>query len=142
MNVNVVCPHCLKVNRIPKKESYAKANCGECKGSLLDSKPLTANANILANYIANSELPVIVDFWAPWCGPCLQMAPHFEKAALAMPLEAQFLKINNDDEQTLGSTYRIASIPTVLAFKGGKEVGRFSGARDSTQIEDWVRQYV
>jgi thioredoxin 2 len=70
------------------------------------------------------------------------MAPHFEKAALAMPLEAQFLKINNDDEQTLGSTYRIASIPTVLAFKDGKEVGRFSGARDSTQIEDWVRQYV
>ncbi len=142
MNVNVVCPHCLKVNRIPKKESYAKANCGECKDSLLESKPVVGNASILATYIANSEVPVVVDFWAPWCGPCLQMAPHFEKASLSMPLQAQFLKINNDDEQTLGSTYRIASIPTVLIFKDGKEIDRFSGARDSTQIESWVRKFI
>jgi len=142
MNVNVVCPHCLKVNRIPKKESYAKANCGECKGSLLDAKPLAANMVSLDKFINNSELPVVVDFWAPWCGPCLQMAPHFEKAALAMPLKAQFLKINNDDEQSLGAKYQIASIPTVLVFKNGKEIDRFSGARDSAQIESWVKQYI
>jgi len=113
MNVNVVCPHCFKVNRLPKKESYAKANCGECKTSFLDSKP-----------------------------PCLQMAAHFEKAALAMPLKAQFIKINNDNEQSLGAKYQIASIPCVLVFKEGKEVDRFTGARDSRQIEDWVRKYV
>jgi len=142
MNVNVVCPHCFKVNRLPKKESYAKANCGECKTSFLDSKALVGNSVILANYIANSDLPVVVDFWAPWCGPCLQMAPHFEKAALAMPLKAQFIKINNDDEQSLGAKYQIASIPCVLVFKEGKEVDRFTGARDSKQIEDWVRKYV
>lgn len=142
MNINVVCPDCLKVNRLPKKESYVKANCGECKESLLDSKPLVGNANILATYIANSELPVVVDFWAPWCGPCLQMAPHFEKAAIAMPLQAQFMKINNDDEQTLGSKYQIASIPCVLVFKDGKEVDRFSGARNSTEIENWVRDLI
>ncbi len=142
MNVNVVCPHCLKVNRIPKKESYAKANCGECKKSLLDAKPLAANMVSLAKFVSNSELLVVVDFWAPWCGPCLQMAPHFEKAALAMPLQAQFLKINNDDEQSLGAKYQIASIPTVLVFKNGKEIDRFSGARDSTEIENWVKQYI
>jgi len=142
MNVNVVCPHCLKVSRIEKKESYSYENCEECKESLLDSKPLKANANILDNYIANSELPVIVDFWAPWCGPCLQMAPHFELAAIAMPLQAQFLKINNDDEQTLGSKLLIASIPAVLVFKDGKEIDRFVGARNSTQIQNWVKQYI
>jgi thioredoxin 2 len=142
MNLNVVCPHCLKVNRIPKKESYAKANCGECKESLLDSAPLKANSVILDTYIANSDLPVIVDFWAPWCGPCLQMAPHFDKAAIAMPLKAQFLKINNDDEQSLGAKFQIASIPCVLVFKDGKEVDRFTGARNSAQIESWVKQYI
>ncbi|HIP48999.1 MAG TPA: thioredoxin TrxC [Lutibacter sp.] len=142
MNVNIVCPHCLKVNRIPKKDSYTKANCGECKESLLEAKPLNGNASILATYIANSELAVVVDFWAPWCGPCLQMAPHFDKAASLMPLQAQFLKINNDDEQSLGAKYQIASIPCVLVFKDGKEVDRFTGARNSVEIEDWVRKYV
>ncbi len=142
MNINVVCPHCLKVNRLPKKESYAKANCGECKKSLLDAVPVVGNAVMLDTYIANSDLPVVVDFWAPWCGPCLQMAPHFEKAALAMPLKAQFMKINNDDEQSLGAKYHIASIPCVLVFKNGKEIDRFTGARDSTQIVSWVKQYI
>jgi len=142
MNINVVCPECLKVNRLPKKESYTKANCGECKASLLDTKPVVGNASILATYVANSDLPVVVDFWAPWCGPCLQMAPHFEKAAISMGLKAQFMKINNDDEQSLGAKYQIASIPCVLVFKDGKEVDRFTGARNSTEIEEWVRKYI
>jgi len=142
MNVNVVCPHCFKVNRIPKKESYAKANCGQCKNSLLDAKPIAVDADKLGTFVANSELPVVVDFWAPWCGPCLQMAPAFEEAALSMPLQAQFVKVNTEEQQTLGAQYGIQSIPTLIVFKNSKEVERLSGALSSARLESWVRQYI
>jgi thioredoxin 2 len=142
MNVNVVCPHCLKVNRIPKKDSYAKANCGSCKQSLLDSKPVAVNADKLATFLANSDIPVVVDFWAPWCGPCLQMAPAFEEAALAMPLQAQFLKVNTEEEQALGAQYGIRSIPTLIVFKNGKQVDQVSGALSAARLQSWVKQFV
>jgi len=142
MNMNIVCPHCLKVNRIPKKASYKKANCGECKTSLLDASPIEVDANKLGIFLANSDIPVVVDFWAPWCGPCLQMAPAFKEAALAMPLQAQFLKVNTEAETMLGSQYGIQSIPTLIVFKAGKEIERLSGALTSARLQSWIRQYL
>jgi len=142
MNVNIVCPHCLKVNRIPKKLSYKKANCGECKKSLLESKPLSVNGEKLGIFLANSEIPIVVDFWAPWCGPCLQMAPSFEETALSMPLQAQFLKVNTEEEQVLGGQYGIQSIPTLIIFKNTKEIERLSGALSSSKLKSWVGQYI
>ena len=140
MNVNVVCPHCLKVNRIPKKESYAKANCGSCKKSLLSTKPISVDPESFQFFLVNSDLPLVVDFWAPWCGPCRQMAPAFEEASLAMPLQAQFLKVDTEAHQQLGGQYGIRSIPTMVLFKGEKEVDRVSGALSAQRIQNWVTQ--
>jgi len=140
MNINVVCPKCLKVNRIPKKDSYAKANCGECKNSLLDSKPIEVDSAKLELFMLNSDIPLVVDFWAPWCGPCRMMAPAFEEASKAMALKAQFLKVNTEDNQQLGAKYAIQSIPTMVIFGEGRELDRVSGALSSQRIQSWVAQ--
>ena len=142
MNVNVVCPHCLKVNRIPKKESYIKANCGACKQSMLNSSPISVDADKLATFLANSDIPVVVDFWAPWCGPCLQMAPAFEEASKSLSLKAQLLKVNTQDHKVLGGQYKIESIPTLIVFKNAKEVERLSGALSSSRLVNWVNQFI
>ncbi len=142
MSVNVVCPHCLKVNRIPKKDSYAKANCGNCKQSLLDAKPAEVDVAKFGTFVANSDIPVVVDFWAPWCGPCRMMAPAFEEAARSLPLKAQFLKVNTEAQPQLGGQYGIRSIPTMVLFKGGRELDRVSGALSADQIRQWVGRHI
>jgi len=142
MNVNVVCPHCKKVNRIPKKDSYTKANCGACKNSLLNASPVGVNESEFAHFISNSDLPVVVDFWAPWCGPCRMMAPAFEEASKAMSLKAQFIKVDTEQNQNLGARYGIRSIPTIAIFKNGVEVDRVSGALSAQQIVDFVSRHI
>lgn len=140
--MRVVCPHCKSVNNIPQKESYAKANCGKCKNSLLDTKPIELTAQNFDEVVVNSDIPVVVDFWAPWCGPCRTMAPNFEKSAKNFPLKALYAKVNTEDEQHLGGRFGIRSIPTIVIFQGGKEVYRNSGAIDANSLNDLVDMFL
>jgi len=140
--MRVVCPHCLSVNNIPKKNSYKKANCGKCKNSLLETKPIELSTANFDEVVVNSDIPVIIDFWAPWCGPCKMMGPNFLKAATKFPLKMLFTKVNTEDEQQLGARFTIRSIPTLIIFKQGKEVHRVSGALDETALINLVNQYL
>lgn len=139
--INVVCPHCLKINRLPRKEHYKKANCGYCKQSLLENKPVEVDAAGFSQFVQNSDLPLVVDFWAPWCGPCRMMAPAFAQAAASLPLKAQFIKVNTEENPQLSTQYGIRSIPTMILFKNGREVDRVSGALSADQIVQWVARY-
>ena len=139
--MRVVCPHCLKVNNIPKKDTYAKANCGGCKKSLLDTNPLDLNESNFEEVVVNSEIPVLVDFWAPWCGPCKSMAPVFKSVSSKYPLKVLFVKVNTEDEQNLGAKYNIRSIPTLVIYKDGKEIQRVSGALDEQNLINFINQY-
>ena len=139
--INVTCPHCAAVNRIPKKESYKKANCGSCKKSLLDTTPINALDSDFDMYLVNNDLPVVVDFWAPWCGPCKSMGPVFEKVASNYPLKIRFVKVNTESEQSIGARFGIRSIPTLILFKGGKELDRVSGALPEIQLKEWIARF-
>ncbi len=140
--MRVVCPHCKSVNNIPYKDSYKKANCGKCKSSLLDTKPTELNEFNFDEVIVNSEIPVVVDFWAPWCGPCKMFAPTYEKSAKNFPLKALYTKVNTENEQNLGARFGIRSIPTLIVFKDAKEVKRVSGALDETSLNQLVSQFI
>ncbi|WP_206732153.1 thioredoxin TrxC [Halarcobacter bivalviorum] len=140
--INIVCPHCLKVNKIPKKESYAKANCGSCKNSLLDTTPINLDESNFDHVVVNSEIPVIVDFWAPWCGPCKMMSPIFNEVSQKYALKALFVKVNTEEQQNLGAKYQIRSIPTLIVYKNGNEVKRVSGALDPLRLSNLVNEHL
>ena len=140
--MRVICPNCLSINNVPKKDSYLKANCGKCKESLLDNKPIILTNDNFDEIVVNSDIPVIVDFWAPWCGPCKMFAPIFNETSKKYPLKAVFAKVDTELEQTLGSKYHIMSIPTLVVFKNGVEVKRVSGALDPLRLSTLINEFI
>ena len=140
--MKIVCPYCNEVNNVPQKESYKKANCGKCKKSLLDGKVAQLEAMTFDEFIVNNDIPVIVDFWAPWCGPCRSFAPTFANVAKKYPMKVAFAKINTEEEQYYSSQYNIRSIPTLLVFKNGKEVDRINGALDNANLIKVVQKHL
>jgi len=140
--MRIICPSCTAVNNIPKKESYKKANCGKCKESLLEKNLINLTDNNFDEILVNSDIPVIVDFWAPWCGPCKIMGPIFEKISNEYVLKALFTKVDTEVEQNLGSKYSIRSIPTLIVFKDGVEHERVSGALDESSLQSLVNKHL
>jgi len=139
--LHIVCPACMAVNRIPADRLSAKPKCGKCHQPLFTGHPVELNAAGFQQHIRRNDIPVVVDFWAPWCGPCKMMAPAFEQAAAELAPAVRLAKLNTEAEQQLGASLGIRSIPTMVVFKNGQEVARQAGALGAAEIVRWVRAH-
>lgn len=138
----IVCPDCSAINRVPNAKLNDHPLCGKCKKGLLPGHPVTANDQDFSRFIEKNDLPVVVDFWATWCGPCQQFAPVFSQVAAEMATQACFVKLDTENNQMAANRYQIRSIPTLMIFHHGKEIARLSGALPKTQFKQWLQQYL
>ena len=138
----VVCPHCQSPNRIPSARLGDEPRCGKCKKPLFAGHPIALTDQTFDRHLTRSELPLVVDFWAAWCGPCKTMAPFFEQAASELEPQVRLAKVNTDDNPMLAQRYQINSIPTTALFKGGREVARQPGAMNLPQLLQWIKSNV
>lgn len=137
---NISCPNCNAKNRLPSARLNDGPKCGKCKSPLFQGKPIEINSANVAAILNNNEIPVLVDCWAPWCGPCKSFGPIFEQAAKELEPKLRLAKLNTENEQQLGGRWNIKSIPTLILFKQGKEYARTSGAMMLPQLKQWLAQ--
>jgi len=138
-HVRVVCPECSITNRVLRDRLGAGATCGNCKQPLLPDHPIELTQANFERHVASNDLPLVVDFWAPWCGPCRMMAPAYEQAAARLAPNVRLAKLNTEEEQDIAGRFAIRGIPTLIAFRNGREVARQSGAMDVGGLVSWIK---
>ena len=140
-SLHLVCPHCEAVNRVPAARLDQHPNCGQCHQPLFTGQPVELTISNLTKYLQRHDIPILVDFWAPWCGPCKMMAPAYKQAAAMLEPRVRLAKVNTENEQALGAQYNVRSIPTLIIFKGGREIARQAGAMAAKDIVQWVNSH-
>ena len=141
-SLHVVCPHCHTTNRVAASDLTGTPDCGKCHQPLFTGHPVALDDTTFDKHIARSQLPVLVDFWAPWCGPCRMMAPQFEAAAKQLEPQVRLVKVNTEASQSLASRHNIRSIPTLALYVGGREVARQPGAMGAADIVRWAQAHL